>query len=402
MVATTPVSSILRHENTFTLLGDSRLAAYYLDVAKRNRSNATPIGWANAFSDQRMQITGNFAASGERTDQILARLSSAIATAGNIIIWAGVNDLSQGVTDAVAFANIKTMIDTALLYGVRPWVFTEPGATNLNATAIERRNDLNQRLREYAEKTPRMVLFDAADAALAKDTTGLTFKTGYAADHVHLGAVGSRYVGEAFGALVRSIVPPLPQSPCDQSQISGTSARLVNPMMTGTTAAAAGMTGSVPTGFTSLRNGTTTAAFSLAADAAGYGQEVTMAATFAADNESVRLRQNLSITGLSAGDILQGGVIISVASGATNLRSVTLQIDVTVDAVQTINHDFLGDAQYLNDSGGYTNLYLKTDPLVIPTGTLTAASWNVRAYSNGAGAAEVKIRRPWMRRRFAA
>ena len=399
-----------RNVHTFARLGDSRSSVQWLDFStRRNIANADPVNWANVHAGQRMIFSpaNNFAVSGHRTDQQLAYLQSAINTgAGNLLIWLGVNDFSQNVTDAVAFENVKAMCKAALAAGMRPWVFTEPGATAMNATQTGYRNDFNQRLREYAESGVGVVLYDLADAMCDNDaTSAIAFKTNYSADGTHPNANGSYYMGLAFSGLVKDVIPPLPIQAIDGREANGvgTSSKIYNPMFAVGTAGAVGTgnSGTLPTSFTGLRTGSANGAFSIAPEPDGYGNQVTINATFAAADETVRVSQGLDFASLTAGDIIEGGCEIDIASGPTNLRSAVCMIDVTVDGVQTQYFGMMGATAYGSIPGGGTKMVLRTGKLTIPAGNLTAASWQVRLYAHGAGSASVTVRKPWARKRFA-
>jgi len=156
--------SVLPHRrlsHVVTALGDSRVAAVYADLNQRIYSGYSPLNWANALSDQRMVIGTTFGVSGDRTDQALARLSAAIATgAGTLYIQCGLNDIAQqyptaGTSGATAAANIMVMAEAARAVGMLVVIEIEVGSSAMNTAALVGQVvELNERLYEYAERTP--------------------------------------------------------------------------------------------------------------------------------------------------------------------------------------------------------------------------------------------------------
>lgn len=69
-----------RLPHVLTALGDSRVAAVYLDGQQRARNVRSPVNWANSLLGHRFEIGETFGKSGDRTDEFLARLPAAIAT----------------------------------------------------------------------------------------------------------------------------------------------------------------------------------------------------------------------------------------------------------------------------------------------------------------------------------
>jgi acyl-CoA thioesterase-1 len=73
--------------------------------------------WA-ALADPRLEFR-NFGVSGERTDQIMARLEGSVRGADVLVVQGGINDIAQGRPVADAAANLGSMIGRGRQRGVR-------------------------------------------------------------------------------------------------------------------------------------------------------------------------------------------------------------------------------------------------------------------------------------------
>lgn len=417
----TPVSQLIRPINSFAVLGDSRAAQVHVDPQMRNRAGYNHFNWGNALSGQRAVIAGNWGVSGDRTDQMLARLSTAIASGGGwLYIIAGVNDHAQnyptaGTSGVTAFNNIKLCADTAALYGVRSMICLETGAQGLTAAQIGQVIEQNERLREYADKAPYVVLVDLPFALMnpTNSVSALAFKPNYSADGTHEANLGAYYGGKiAMLPLFQQLLPPrvgsirnIVETPSANSLVS----LLANPLFAtasgGTIGTGAG-TGTVAGSWTSNRGGTASAVYSVGAPADGSpGNEQVMACTFGAANEEIRIQQDVALANWSPGDIIRATAEVSVDAGSSNLAGVYLylQCNGTGDpgslGAQTAMDMYPQTAQGPTET--YT-ISLETESLQIPA--YTTKSWvtmYVRAISSGAGSATVRVRRASIRKRFA-
>ena len=168
------VQESARKRHIVAALGDSRIAATYLDIStRRNLGARSPLNWANALMGHRLVIGDDYGVSGDRTDQMLARLAAATASgAGLLYLQGGVNDIAQnyptaGTSGATAFANLRTMAEAGRAAGMQVVIEVEVGAQNLNTVAfVTQINELNALIYEYAEKTPRVYVHDARSVVL--------------------------------------------------------------------------------------------------------------------------------------------------------------------------------------------------------------------------------------------
>jgi lysophospholipase L1-like esterase len=409
------VANRSRHPNTVVALGDSRVAQIHADGTKLNKAGFNHFSVGNALAGNRAILLKNLGNSGERTDQVLARLKTAIDTGAYVLyIHCGVNDIAQNyptasTSGATAFSNIRTMIDAAVYAGMLPLVCLDPGANSMATAQIAQLFILNQMLREYAETCPRMVLVDIPSALwnpAATSTTALALVG--TVDGTHEGNLGAYNAGKLFAAALQAIMPPRPHGVRSAVEVPGTSLinLLNNPMFTTVSGGtlSGGNTGTVAGSWTGNRTGGSSGVFSVgtAGDGSGLYEQV-MACTFAAAGEEVRIQQDVNIANWSIGDILQASSEIAVDAGSSNLAGVYTYLQVNGSgngfaAITSMDGYCVGAGA--GSTEGYKLNHL-TEKLVVPNYTTKSwATMHVKAIAAGAGSATVRIRRAQIRKRF--
>jgi len=414
MMASSDVAPFIRHPNAVVVLGDSRGAQIHADSTYLNRTAFNHFNWGNALSGNRAVIVKNLGYSGDRTDQVLARLPAAIATnAGVLYIHCGVNDIAQQYPTAAtsgftAFTNIKKMIDAAVANGMIPLVVVDPGAENFTPAMIVQLIELNQRLREYAEICPRMVLFDlpAAVYNVATSTTTAIKLIGYL-DGVHQNNLGAYIAGKAFALILQAIMPPRPHGirALYESSVNSLVNLLQNPMFTNMTGGilGTGVTGQVPGFWNASKPATGALAVSIADPADGSpGKEVVMAATFGAAGEEASLYQDTPNANWNVGDIIQGSVEVVVDAGSTALAGayIYVQCNGTGNSFSSKTTMDLFPNTAVGTSEGYRVSQL-TEKLVIPN--YTTKSWvttRLKILGGAPGTATVRFRRAGLKKRY--
>lgn len=412
-------------------IGDSRIAAVYLDITlKRNIGGHSPLNWANALMGQRLVIGDDFGVTGNRTDQMLARISSAIATgAGLLYIQGGVNDIAQnyptaGTSGATAFANIKTMADAGRAAGMIVVIEVEVGAQNLNTAAfVAQINDLNSRLYEYTEKTHGVYLHDARPTVLlpSNSATAIAFKTGYSSDGTHVCGLGAMYWGESLAAMMETIIPPryplLGRNRIEEYQSSVRRQLALNPFFNTATGGVLvnGATGTVPGNWNGYRsNVASTVACSTQADASGLGNNAILDFTAVAQGDQARMYQDVPAGNWLDGDIVEAFAEVQIAGAAggftgvpTGLGALWLQLtNNTGSGGQSYdNMDLIATttAGFLGPDKAVPSLFLKTRPFTIQP-TLGASPYlqlSVRAQASGAGNSRIVVKQCGVRRRDA-
>lgn len=404
-------SSLYRHPNWVVALGDSRVAQIHADNAFRNKAGYNHFTWGNALAGQRAILVKNLGVSGDRTDQVLARLQTAIDTGAYILyIHCGLNDIAQlyptaGTSGATAWANIKKMIDAGIAAGMLPLVVIDPGANNLNAAMLTQLHILNQNIRDYAEKV-RMVLFDLA-AAISSRTSASTTAISLIGtqDGVHESNLAAYLGGKEFATVLTAIMPPRPVGPTSSVQIpaNGGNFLLQNPLFANGVGGVvgAGTSGTVAGFWSSARAGAATSVCSWGDAADGSGKEQVVQGTFTAANEEVRITQDVALNLWNPGDILQAEAELVVDAGSTNLAGVYLylQCNGSGNGFASYTAMDLFPLTAAGTSEGY-KVMMQTEKLLIPN--YTTKSWvtcYIRAIAAGAGGATFRVRRATVRKR---
>jgi lysophospholipase L1-like esterase len=417
--------SVLPHRrlpHIVAAIGDSRVAALYLDSTQRNKCAHSPLGWANALLGQRMIYGDSLGVSGNRTDQMLARLSTAIATgAGTLYIQGGVNDIAQnyptaGTSGATAFANIKTMAEAARAAGMTVVIEAEVGGNTMNTAALVGQvNDLNARLYEYAERTPGVHLHDARPVVLQPtfSDTALQFKTGHSYDGTHVSGRGGLYWGESLAALLGPVIPARMMTlGRNRAELPGNGRRhlALNPLFATATGGVLvnGATGTVPGNWNGYRSNTSsTVAFSTQADASGFGNNAIVDFTAVAQGDQARLFQDIGTSNWQAGDVVEAYAEVQVTGTPAILGALWLQLTNNtgsggasydnMDMIATTTTNFNGPDKAI------ASLTLKTRPFtILPTvGAGQYLQLSVRAQATGAGSCQFIVKQCGVRRRDA-
>ncbi|PCD01726.1 hypothetical protein COC42_16575 [Sphingomonas spermidinifaciens] len=420
------VRSARRLPHVVTAIGDSRIAALYNDNANGfARGGGSALNWANALLGQRLVIGQTFGTSGDRTDQMLARIDAATATrAGLLYLMGGANDIgisypTLATSGATAFANLKTMIDKAITAGMQVVLELELGGHGYPTARVAQVRELNARLIEYAEATPDLFVHDARGAMWdggASDSE-IRMRAGLTYDGLHPNARGGYRWGKSLAQLIDRIVPPRPvpllRSGADLFDLANRRQLLDNPVFqvgAGGTLAN-GATGTVPQYWiVRAQGGTTTVSVAAAGD--GLGNEVTLACTFDAQGDYGRLQQSLDgaadpvigsgnrLQRWQAGDVVEAFAQVRLNGVPTNLAAIYLQLQVNTGMARDC-YDLVspaGTGQLGPDEPCL--LTLKTRPFVIPT--IAFKNW-LSAYlvimGAGAGSANVTVTQMGVRRR---
>jgi hypothetical protein len=445
-----PVSR--RHAPLIAVLGDSRAAQIHADTTRLNITNSNIFSWANALSGHRVTIGYPGGISGDRSDQMLARVAGAILTnSGTAYIHIGVNDIAQAFSGFVStagpmagqtinltnaalhvFANIVFAYSRLVRAGfTRVIIVLEPGATNCNAQQVGQVHELNQRLRDWAETAYAVTLFDLPFYVWNPTSSGsvIGFKTGYRRylsgvadnDPTHLSSAGGYAGGVPLAALFTQLYPHNPRELRSINEIaSGNSNinQIANPMFvtgtggsagTGTSAGGPGTAG-IPGLFGTNRDsvagansGTQTALISTGTPADGSpGKEAILACTFGAAWDAVRIGQDWTLANWNIGDIIQGGCEVSI-DDCTGLAGVFMYLQVAGNGGSTAmtTMDMLPSDQ-TQFTTGPLKMSLLTEKMTIPAsiGTKAWITQRLIVVGSGAGTPVVRVRRFQGKRRF--
>ncbi|MGN5374572.1 GDSL-type esterase/lipase family protein [Sphingomonas hankookensis] len=428
-----------RLPHVVTALGDSRVAALYLDPARMNRGTRSPLHWANSLLGQRMTIGDTFGVSGDRTDQMLARLPAAIATgAGLLYVQGGINNIgavasgnpaytyAHAVTGevvtidsvaAVAMRDLRQIADTARRAGMTVVIENEIGGSSLStAEKIGALNNLRAAIADYGAQTPGVHVHDAYAVVMQPGAATPTFRTGYAYDGIHATGRGAYWHGKSLATLLDRLVPPrsvLSRGAID-TPANGRRQLLANHLFTATTGGTAGngVTGDVPSGWTAaVSTNAGSAVLSSVANADGVGNGVRAAIDFTAAG-SFRLEQALGGTpggqyhaNLRPGDEVEGFALVEITGTPAILAAVQMEASAASagsGGTGVTSLDMTGPAAAtdlgINDSALLT---LRTRPIIlpVPSGAFPYLFTNVRIIALAAGSATIIVRQIGVRRR---
>lgn len=430
---------VARNPRILTAIGDSRVAALFLDPLRRTKGNRSPLNWANALADQRFTMVETFGVSGERSDHMLSRIDAAIATgAGTIYMQMGVNNIGAVASTgnftyvhtvtgevvtidtvaAVTFRDIRTMADKARAAGMVVVLEQEVGSGGFNvAEKVAATLDLRTLVAEWAETATNVHLHDAMPIVMQpqNSATALAFRSGYAYDATHCNARGAYRWGKSLANVLRAIVPTVrPLLLTNAIEAPGLRRRqaLNNPMFaTGSGGTAgAGVSGTVAGGWTVNRTGGATATVSTSARADGSGNDLVISATYAAAGEMIVALQALEGTSggaynsrIVAGDVFEAVAQVEVTE-ATNVAALWVQCSVYTGSGATVEvFDLFGPSTSV-DAGidEPATLTLRTRPITLPasTGAYPYSIVSVRANAAGAGSCTFRIRQIALKRRM--
>jgi len=170
------------------LLGDSHLQLQYNDFSfpgvLQGVSRKGYIYLANMMTGNRVRIVRNFGISGQRTDQILARVPQLIPMVRfegvrHVVLDGDANDIAQlGTTDSFGrtitaqtiIANIMATVDQLRAIGIDGEIILQtgfpraqpggPASTAMSASAIAAHNEVNRWKRQFALTATKVRLLD--------------------------------------------------------------------------------------------------------------------------------------------------------------------------------------------------------------------------------------------------
>jgi len=416
-----------RAPNTFAVAGNSLEESQYLDAggARKVKGNAGWMNWTTGIlKSQNKPIfwLGNYATSGDRTDQFAAGVTSAIATgASNLLLGNPTNDIGQvypnsGTVVATSVLNIKTYIKQANDAGLRVFFNWLRGSDAFTSAQIGYMNDINRLLADYFMNgddfrgPPNVVVLDSTAYAVTTDNaSAIVLKN--SADGTHDNVAAAKLIGTAFA---KKIEPYLREYPghrltrLTQSAYGlGTRGLLPNPTLTGTGGTInTGTTGTLPDNISGERTGTATAVFSIEptdplADDEGntWGNQIKVVASGGASGGVVSIVTNFNQTSVVLGDLIKTGWELDVSVGATGLGGVELRTEWYPSTGQTSFPIDMAATGVGTDTGGYGGFVLEPNPLEITTYTGTPyCNSRVAITLSAAGSATIYLRKPFAER----
>lgn len=397
--------------NGMVIIGDSRIAQNTNNPSQTNKNAQGVVVWAQALSRKAgFFVTQNLGVSGDRTDQMLARMDAAVADpAGVAFVWCGVNDIAQNypsatTSGATAFANIATLAKALIASGKHVILTLDTPVTSWDATQRGQLFDLNSRLTSAFSGSRSVSLADFFGVVVDPASATLQPRANYYSDTTHVGIKGAYHCAKVLRDIVDPLLPAaLIPLPCGASDVFS-----LNPnslldtgchITTSGGVAGTGASGTVPAGANVARSsGTGTVAVSTAASPDGVGNDLVLTFTAAAA-DVFRVAYDITTTRLVAGAtyVLEGEVSVTSATG---LRAIQCRMEYngTVSGIIQRNtfEDSIGGAGPDEDF----TIRFQSEEFVAPTvaETITWMTLRIMETFNAASSAVVKIRRLRLRR----
>lgn len=355
--ATAPsVAPILAPIDSFVLVGDSRTSQYGFDPNNPTNSVSAQhyFSWANSLLGMPLQITANLGISGLRSDQFIAQSGAAGIAANSQWVHIGppaVNDISQAVAGytpagsvyfnagvrvtianvaAVVAAQIKAYALACVAAGKKVLLSTEHGSTAFSTAQVAAVFQLNEYLRYISLTYPNIYLWDGAkDYWLPTgSTTAIVFRPGYSADGVHSIIPGGYAMGLSLSTFLgTSLYSPNDYLGSNAADIPTTNSQSLidNGLFTTLTGGSVSgglvlTSGTIPANWSMSGAATSSVVVTSAANANGYGNDLTLALTAGAA-DSIQISHNSFGASLLVSDQVSAAIQCQVNAGSSNFNA---------------------------------------------------------------------------------
>lgn len=391
--------------NGVVLLGDSITANNTQNTSSNKFTyDKGYFTWLNKLSGQRFNILNNAGVAGERTDQMVPRLSSTVGAynPGMVFVMAGTNDVVISSYSTIV-ANLQTIYEYVLGINARCLAITIPPNSTYTTAQRALIQKVNRWIAGYCRTTAGMIFGDVYSALI--DPTSATAAPLASAmyDGTHPSNYGAYLMGKALNAQLAGVLPPssiLPMSSvADNYGFDSSNPNILDTGLfqgSGGTAGT-GASGTVATGWTlQADQGAGTVVGAVNAGASGFGNSQDMTITSTANGESFTLASATMASRFSLGQSFFVECEVRV-SGATNLRNVQL-----VGLCSTSGAGVFTAMDGTSDSSGSTfgtsenwSGVLRTPLMTVPpsAGGVNSVFARVSSFFNGAGGATVKVER---------
>lgn len=369
----------------FALLGDSRTDNSF---AGGNRlltnARAYPF-WLEMASRGAARVVSayNFGVAGENTDQILARLPAALATAADadaFIVMCQVNDATATVPSV---SNLTAMADLITAAGKMAVFVAELPAGPIaewDSARVARHMGIRSRIMRFAER-PGIRCVDVWSQLIDTSSTVGGWLPQMTYDNLHLTCTAARILGNAVWDAVTDLCrTPAPLVVTNADVYDATNNPLgslvTNGLMQGTAGTKSGTgssTGTVADGW----NVAATASYSAASSKVSVGgrdwQQVAFSGTAVNAGQSVLLSQSLDVSKLSAGDVVELLGEIQVDAGSVGLYGPMLELNVNGSVTElSVGYQSPASATSANPTVAWGGVF-RSQPYPIPAGLTTLA-----------------------------
>lgn len=335
-----------------------------------NQFTRSYIHWLRSLSSQRINTRAglNLGVSGQRSDQVLARVGTSIATlqaggAGSVLLLVGTNDIGV-LTLSQSQANIGGIIDAYRAAGIVVIGIAETPRGDLSGANLTH----HEGIRDYylSRHNPATGIY------VVNTWTALAAANNRVADQVHLSVKGCKVLGGALNPTLEALFPAPAILPADNSEyVSGALQPGINVLSNALMSGGA----TVATGWSVTNNagGTVAVTSSKVTTATGDWQQVAITGTPSGAGELfVRLEQvqDARAALFGSGDVLDGMVEYEVDDGIAGVRSFGLFI-VTDNNPRDGDYDAgATTSDYLLPPGGYAGVMRIVPPTLSVTPTM--------------------------------
>lgn len=372
-----PAKPALPRPNTIVWLGDSI-------TANGGRQTVSPYYnsngfwcWGQFFMGHRLQTLNNAGVAGERSDQMLARITTDVLaySPGWCHVLAGTNDVGQAVAMSTIKTNLAAIWSRLDAAGIRVIAGTIPPRSTYTGTMQSDTHELNAWIRAQGRARTNLTVVDYY-AAVTDPSNGNYISSstaggggqGVSPDGIHPGNAGAPRMGKALAATLTPLLPANPSGPSSEGDL--VNALLYSRFTAGTVGSATPPTGWLESGVTGgpvVYSRTSRAT----ADPGGVpGQWLTM--TVPNGCHGTLVNSNLRGSSWAVGDIVVGALEIQRtginASAALSTSGVSLQV------VALGPNTALGDLAWTYGSSDNQPFWdhagiMRTPPLTIPANT---------------------------------
>lgn len=362
--------------------------------------------WAQGLLGAPFRLVVNAGVSGNRTDQMLARITDVTSYSPDwVFVQGGINDITYGTTAAQIIANLKSICIQLANKGIQVVLLTVAPNTQVagNSTKVQ---TINQGLREWVNGggAKGVILVDTYSAMVNPTVTTGALASGMSDDSLHPSAKGARAMGQAIANALQYLLPSrnfLPSSNGESYGVDSTSRQILdNPLLSsgGGSPTGTGASGTLPTSWLGSTGGSgaTSAVFSTPARSDGFGNDAQIVVSGAAANSSVNVRQSGFGARMAIGDTVYvcGQVTIS---GAADIKNINIGATVTIDGT-TYQINTLEASGTTNFDQSNVTLTLRSNEFTLTGASITAATFvaSVTFGTSGTGAATIKFGRMGM------
>lgn len=367
------------------------------------RSTTGYFFWLQMSLGGRLKLIANSGINGQTTAQMLARVQdNVIAFSPQYAInLGGYNDLIQGFTAAATLQNLLDIATAQVNAGITPVMITPipmgSGAAMFNAANVEKLRVVARGLvaAAAANTVPGMIVVDAYDLLVDRNNTvniGAA-KANVLSDDIHPSWRGAKIIGEACYESLKNVAIPVQRLPSSYADVTTSGTGGYNVVKAGPYTTSGGTT-------TAPVTGTTASSITTQRGLGSTGSAVASVQTLADGS----LRQRLVITpggvetwvvrsndGAAVLSLLTSGErrrlvaalkITGIAAGAP-FQDFTFNFNFTIDGVTYYHYATLTTTANFLDSD--VDGVVISDPIRVPTGTITNCGWRFELRTTGAG-----------------